>query len=284
MTAICVFKMTHEPSQRFYIGCTSSLPRYLKETRKMLNKGAYHNKNFQLVFTSWEDVVVSFEVFSCQKLADEALLQLTTENSNDPLFCNRTTSPQSHECGAYTLTHVPTGFFYIGSTSNIKQRLREHRSRLADGTHHNVNFLKVFTGWDDVAVDFAVCKNREVAYALEQLSLDRLSRDPLCCNVSETVENNSEWKGKTHSKITREKIAESWKNRSVSDETRQRMSSSGRGSVKMKLRREISIDGKLYSCVKEAALELNLSPATIRDRIAGRYGDYPEWRYTVLPS
>lgn len=54
------------------------------------------------------------------------------------------------ESGVYSITCVPTGKVYIGSTKNFSSRWKAHRSLLASGKHHN-RYLQ--RAWDKYGAD-----------------------------------------------------------------------------------------------------------------------------------
>lgn len=112
--------------------------------------------------------------------------------------------------GAYLIKHIPTGSFYIGSTGDLKYRLRKHREALRRGDHPNSRlqelcnpnplFSVTFYPIVDDGSEFRIL--REKAYDKEQELLDlhwgselllnrsNDARDPLAEIVTNSPESN----------------------------------------------------------------------------------------------
>ena len=90
--------------------------------------------------------------------------------------------------GAYKLTHVKSGKFYVGSTGNFYERRKHHIVLLRMGKHFvtdlqelynenpEIHFELFLTGYDEHA--------RELAYDHEQSMLDENKTNPLMMNKS----------------------------------------------------------------------------------------------------
>ena len=164
-------------------------------------------------------------------------------------------------CASYTLKHVKTGHYYVGSTSNLVKRLRAHRLDLRTRKHHNEALLSS-SNWDDIEVYFTEFPTLDLARRAEQLLLDTQWADPLCCNratgvyglwggvygmpeeIRQAIGNRSRGKvycdefrqkcrermlGTVMPEEQKKKISEALKGKTVSDETRQRLSKALKG-------------------------------------------------------
>ena len=122
-------------------------------------------------------------------------------------------------CGIYSITCVPTGKFYVGSSVNIEGRWRQHRCHLKAGKHHSVLLQR---SWDKYGADafvFAITLEVDAEFLLdkEQEVLD--TEQPFAphgFNICKTVSGmdtvtrlrmSSTRLGRKHSKETRDKLA-----------------------------------------------------------------------------
>jgi group I intron endonuclease len=119
----------------------------------------------------------------------------------------------------YTLTHIPSGRFYIGSTRNLHRRIVDHRYKLDSGTHYNSKLQRVYTNWNDIEISHSYCETPDEAVSKEQSMLDRYSEDPLCCNIHFKAS-----KGPEYSAESRAKLSTIQTGRVISQETRDRQS------------------------------------------------------------
>lgn len=99
--------------------------------------------------------------------------------------------------GAYLIRHVPTGVFYVGSTGDLKHRLRKHKEALCRGNHPNTRLQEVwnlnplfsvsFNPVEDDGSPFEVL--REKAYDAEQALLDEHWGSEFLLNRSNDARN-----------------------------------------------------------------------------------------------
>lgn len=146
----------------------------------------------------------------------------------------------------YVLTHIPTGFYYVGSTRNLYRRLENHKHTLNFGKHSNHKLQSVYTRWSDIAIKSTECLSIEDAVALEQKALEESHGKEKCCNLYSTAfvkTVTGGWKhteesrekrriastGKRHTPESLKKMSEWQIGRKFSPEVRQRMSEVRRG-------------------------------------------------------
>lgn len=138
--------------------------------------------------------------------------------------------------GYYTITHRPTGRFYIGSSGNLTRRIWRHRTELASGMHTNRKLQEIYTCWDDFEVMTSEVNTLEEARQLEQQLLDRYVGTALCCNSSMSATNPFDvferiWPSREICIANLEKANEARRGKPLTDEHKARLSASHKGKV-----------------------------------------------------
>lgn len=170
--------------------------------------------------------------------------------------------------GSYILTHVPTGMFYVGSSGNIAERMKNHRKELVKGRHHAVALQAVFTSWLDIHVNFVVAQTREEALEQEQIALNLVHGHANCCNTSKSAYFSSEH---LHSRKASLKSAETRRGRTASREVVERQAA-GRS-------KRVLIDDIEYPSVKSAASALGVTPGAVVQGLKNGTQRHQTWRY-----
>lgn len=85
----------------------------------------------------------------------------------------------------YRLVHRPSGYFYIGSTSDLSERKLQHMGSLAAGCHQNVRLQRFYDkkhkkNWEFESISVP---NRKAAYKREQLLITKYLDDPKLMNI-----------------------------------------------------------------------------------------------------
>lgn len=179
--------------------------------------------------------------------------------------------------GAYIITHSPTGYYYIGSTGNFRERYNQHRKHLSGNRHANYKLQSIFTSREDLEYEFFPTPTREAAYLEEQRLLDKHYSDRFCCNVGKSsldptlgvitlemrqanIQKAAQANiGRKFSTEHREKLSLSHLGNTRSDETR--------AAISLSKSRAIEIDGIRYASIAIASTELQINPNTIRTRL-----------------
>lgn len=190
--------------------------------------------------------------------------------------------------GYYTLTHRPTGLYYIGSSVNISERMKVHRYDLRKGIHKNPKLLAAYTCWEDYDVYVVYTDGVDQARRREQELIDVHHGRSRCCNVGrsttdptlgvisterrrEVMRGNTINNGRVQSVETRAKIGAASVGRTKSPEVRAKIAAAKEKAV--------SIDGTVYTSLTEAGqvLGLNYKQMVYRVTVAG--GKYQNWKY-----
>jgi group I intron endonuclease len=89
--------------------------------------------------------------------------------------------------GAYVLTDIVTGRFYVGSSQDIDKRIASHFKCLTAGNHHNVNLMQLYPTSRGFHINRFPTTTRAEAFLLEQDILDRYATSPLLLNIGKSV-------------------------------------------------------------------------------------------------
>lgn len=114
-------------------------------------------------------------------------------------------------CGIYSISHLDSGRMYIGSSNNVKNRLRKHKESLLRGRHHSKYMQRVFDKYGEDAFKVKV----EVICDLQNLKMyEQLFIDGLCpvFNGSKSA-NSPVHRGQKLPKEWRDKAAQAVRNR-----------------------------------------------------------------------
>lgn len=134
------------------------------------------------------------------------------------------------QSGIYSIRHRESGKCYVGSAVNFSKRWSGHRRRLAQNRHHSAHLQGAWNKYGPLAFEFVVMERVQVLTDLlvrEQYWIDALR---VCdrrhgYNVSPTAGSPL---GVKHSAETRAKISAAMRGRTVTDETRARLSASAK--------------------------------------------------------
>lgn len=120
--------------------------------------------------------------------------------------------------GIYFITNRTNGHFYLGSTNCDKVRSYNHFAALRKGQHFNPRLQRAYDrdGEENVIFEFANEYPEQDLQLVEQILLDYWYGKPECYNVSPRVE--VAWYGRSVSEETRRKISEAQKGRKKSPE------------------------------------------------------------------
>jgi predicted GIY-YIG superfamily endonuclease len=180
---------------------------------------------------------------------------------------------------AYEIVDPESGKFYIGSTEDVKYRMRKHLTSLKTNTHKNKELNSIFNqngGKFNIIIHKKDTKEEAVEY--ENKLLNENLNNPLNVNILKAD-------GK-HAEETKEKISETMTGLKRSDENRTNISKGKTGilfseSHKTNLSKAkskpIEINGNIYNGLKDAIKKLNLSEKQLITRLDStdeRYKDF----------
>lgn len=151
---------------------------------------------------------------------------------------------------AYVIFNLKTQQLYVGSTKDAFSRLRFHRDKLLIGKHTNDKLQSGFNaklkGFVDVLVIFS--KDREEAYDIEQMLLDKLKHDTRLTNVA--INARIPTKGIPWTQERKDFISRTNTGRVLSEETRKNMSKAQVGRIvseETRKKQSISFTGRKLS-------------------------------------
>lgn len=189
---------------------------------------------------------------------------------------------------AYIMKHKPTGYYYVGSTTDYMTRMRNHRHKFNNASHENKRLQSIFTCWEDFDVEVFKLGTIKEAKAMEQRLLDQHRGKGLCCNFASSSTDptagvitnerrrevnlgNTNMLGKKHTEETRAKIGTSATGRTKSDEVRRKIS----------LAKSMAViaGGVQYESVLAASTALGISGSTIRSRIISNSAKFKDWKF-----
>lgn len=109
----------------------------------------------------------------------------------------------NNKSGVYTIKNIVNGKIYIGSSSDIKSRIRNHLNLLRKGKHHNVILQRSFNKHKEINFKFEIicfCEKNLKLY-LEQQYINTMK--PFY-NISKSV--HAPMEGRKHSQKTKDKF------------------------------------------------------------------------------
>lgn len=118
---------------------------------------------------------------------------------------------------------------YVGSSANVPRRLRDHRYKLARGTHENSHLQRT---WDKYGADdfeLELLESTEHAVEREQFWLDFLGVTDRLCNIAKHAE--CAMLGYKHTEEAKRKMSVGLRGKVNSEETKLKMSLAKRGKA-----------------------------------------------------
>lgn len=200
--------------------------------------------------------------------------------------------------GAYIITHLPTGVYYIGSSQNIGRRIVNHRNQLQMGTHPNKRLLETVKSLDELSIVSHPTETLDQARDKEQELLDKHHGQDLCCNVG--TGSRSPWSiGGVPESLKKLNRGRALGNRHseghvVSDEVKDAVRRANTGLKRSeetiaKLRaaaptcqmipRQVSVNGIVYDSISAAAKAHGVSSPTVRNRIQSESECFSGWSF-----
>lgn len=147
--------------------------------------------------------------------------------------------------GVYVIKNIANSKCYVGSSIDCRSRRKDHLFRLRKGSHHNKEMQKEFRQFGENAYQFSVLEkveNEEKLIELEQYYIDLMQPE---YNIRIRADSNSGIVLGPHSKEWREKISLGQKGKTLSEETKSKISRAKIGKkLTMQHRQHIGISCK----------------------------------------
>lgn len=187
--------------------------------------------------------------------------------------------------GAYMLTHVLSGRFYIGSSSNLYFRTKYHEHKLRVGTHEVTALQSDYNQDSDIVFKYWITDTEEQARRTEEELVSFYWTDVNLYNQAYLIPGV----GRRFTEEQRQEHSARLKNIPRSDEAKERMAVAQRLSWKKgnrtwtegggKAKRPVEINGKIYASISEAARQLDLIHMTVLKRVQSTSHKFQEWKY-----
>jgi group I intron endonuclease len=197
-------------------------------------------------------------------------------------------------CAAYTITHLMSGCVYIGSTSDIYQRVHNHKSQLRKGAHHCKRFQELYDQSDVITWTYYLTDTREEAYRREQEMIDHNKGKSTLLNVAMDVKKPA--LGAVRSELARALLSVHRKGKKLSAEHVEKVRKANTGkkrtpeqceairirtqgvpkpehvadnlrSMNETRKKKLSINGVIYESLSAAARALNMPKCTVAQRL-----------------
>lgn len=168
--------------------------------------------------------------------------------------------------GTYVLSNPRTGTYYIGSTSNLRQRKHQHKYDV----NRKVSSSSVQALADEVddfielEFDFVQFELVEDAEDLELALLRANVGESMCCNQTKRLHGFE-----SIPLETKLKISSTMSGRLRSDEIKRKIS--------LGKSRKISCDGTIYESATEAARALGINKGALRQRLYANTRRFKNW-------
>lgn len=139
----------------------------------------------------------------------------------------------------YKITNTETGQVYIGSTGDVDQRFKRHKSLLRHNRHENTHMQNSYNLYGKDAFYFEVIEHvSEAILEREQYWIDIFFDNGLqCFNINSVAAKPPSALGRVASQETRRRMASSklgnttWRGRTHTEEAKQRISEANKGRV-----------------------------------------------------
>ena len=130
--------------------------------------------------------------------------------------------------GIYRITHKASGTTYVGSSTDIEDRWRRHKTALRGGKHYNPHLQHAWDKYGAEAFEWGIIEEAQDEGNLlkrEQHWLDRFLESPeTCYNIATVTEKPPSWMGRTLTEEHKRKISETHLGRVHSEEARHKIS------------------------------------------------------------
>lgn len=210
------------------------------------------------------------------------------------------------QTGVYVLLVGPAGYVYVGSTSCVYHRIRNHQWTLANNRHKNQNLQDLFDSYARSSITFAffTVDDRDLAFEIEQVLVNLAAEKGKLLNLSMDVRHSSagyekseetrqKWREAAKNrgempKETREKISQTLKGREVSDDRAKELAELSRSlrqdpefvtRWRAKRCKPVEVDGVVYESLSDAAKVYGCTAGRVLARIKSPNEKFKGWKY-----
>jgi len=136
----------------------------------------------------------------------------------------------------YSIKNKITGKFYIGSTIDCKNRWYKHQWELNNKKHHCLYLQRAWNKYGEKIFEFSVFEEWPLETLLdrEQYFLDLYLPTNILYNIESIAIKPPSWKGKKHTKDTKQKMSIAAKGRIASPATKRKLSDIAQNRIGIK--------------------------------------------------
>lgn len=192
---------------------------------------------------------------------------------------------EENDAAIYVIADLTANKGYVGSTTDIVRRMKEHERRIRVGRGNNKQLQRAYDqGHDLVLVHIPVPKAEMLA--CEQILLDELGRHDLLYNVHTRAKYGN--LGFSPTDEQREKLSRAGMGRVPTTETRQLLSEINKGRPKPRHVIEamnaavsvpVEVDGVVYDSIASAARAHDIHITTAKSRVESKTDRFRNWNY-----
>ena len=185
----------------------------------------------------------------------------------------RPRNPLTNTSGAYCVTIIETGMVYVGSTSNLNNRVTRHPYMLKQDKHFNTKLQAAYNTDSDIEITIKPTATIAEAQKIEQQLVDHFRDTGYLCNQGIVDVTRSRF-GTSHTEEHRRKIGDTLRGRTMPESVKQQQSldrkaflqtDKGRAAIQA-ISKPVTIDGIIYKSIAEAKRVLHQGFATIKQK------------------
>lgn len=255
-----LYAIIHKPSLGVYVGTAVNIAVVVGNLRRTIRDGSCPNQKLMSLYSeskNMDDFAVVAIYSDCIKTLVETSQFLMNKYRNLDQCLNTFFKTKTHGAtelkddesvyGCYTLTHKPSGYFYVGTAKNPIGRKYTHLHLLRKGEHGNSSLQELWskaaeTDWE---WGFTIFGNKDAAYEHEQSVIDQHYGKPGSLLLN-------------HSNSARDHI-----NALMTPDVRKRQIYGATTALRALLSQAIIVDGKEYSSATAAATALGVNQSTV---------------------
>lgn len=197
--------------------------------------------------------------------------------------------------GVYLIKNITNGKCYVGSSIHLELRQKEHFSKLASNRHPNTHLQNAYNKYGKESFEFEIIETldigddiKEMLLQREQFWIDNLKPDYNILLVAgsslgykhteETKQKISNTtKGVKKSEEHAKHIKESQQGKKLSEQHKKKLSEAAKNRKGQSNYCIISVDGVIYTSMKQACEELGIKLGCMQSRLKSK--NFPNYFY-----